>query len=276
MWLDLCGTDLLTLKYFPLFPNVPSTRQLLPGLDITQLGSNYGKRVFGYLVAPTSGKYSFRLTTSGSAEFWLSTEDKPHNNRRMFCLEKGKTASGEVNLRNSQWYYFEILHKHGRYQWFDYTLLEWKIGKSNYAKISSQHLRSYQDDREIRENVVNIDSFVQPGLEMHHNQHKTTTDPFEAEKITRETLYKLPFISADLIKDLFPYCAHKPDYLVTYKLARYGSEWENIYAAIYPSAETNLTDARGVIRFGNDVLEEGNALKIVQMVMKQLKIKNLT
>ena len=276
MWLDLCGTDLLTLKYFPLFPNVPSTRQLLPGLDITQLGSSYGKRVFGYLVAPTSGKYSFQLTASGSAEFWLSTDDKPHNNRRMFCLEKGKTsASGEVHLRNFQWYYFEILHKHGRYQWFDYILLEWKIGKSDYSKILPKYLRSYQNDRAIRENVVNVDSFVQPGLEIHLKQDKTTTDSFEAKKITRETIYKLPFISADLIKDLFPYCAHKPDYLVTYKLARYGSKWENIYAATYPSDETNLTDVRGVIRFGNDVLEEGNALKIVQMVMTQFKLKKL-
>jgi len=276
MWLDLCGSDLLTLKYFPLFPNVPSTRQLFPGLDIAQLGSNYGKRVFGYIIAPTGGKYSFRWTASGSAEFWLSTNDEPHNSRCIFCMgNEGKTAFSDVLFHNSQWYYFEILHKHGRYKWYDSILLEWKSDESDYTKIPAKYLRSYQDDREIGDNVVNIDSFVQPGLEMHLKHHQTT-EFFDNPKITRETIYKLPFISSDLVKDLFPYCDYKPDYLVTYKLTRYGSKWENIYAAIYPADSTNTTDILGAVRFGNDVLEDENALKVVQMVMKQFKFKKLT
>ncbi|KAK3747750.1 hypothetical protein QZH41_000506 [Actinostola sp. cb2023] len=44
---------------------------------------------------------------------------------------------------------------------------------------------------------------------------------------------------------------------------------------VYPSDDTNVTDSSGMLRFGNDVMEENKALEIVEMVLAQFKKKGL-
>ncbi|KAK3736338.1 hypothetical protein QZH41_020811, partial [Actinostola sp. cb2023] len=231
---------------------------------------------FGYLVAPESAGYSFRWKASGSTEFWLSTDNKPQNSKCLAYRKEGITTITElkVELQKSKWYYFEVLHQHGGRQRNDYFKLEWRIAQgTDYGAVPWTNLRSYQHDLDILGDVVNVQSFPPLGLEMHGGNGKLKTG--SSSLVSREEIYKLPFIPAKTIKDLFPECQYKPDYLVNYKVDRYGSKWENIYSSIYPSDDTNVTDSSGFVTFGNDVLEKEKALEIVDMVIGQFHKKGL-
>lgn len=275
LWYHLCGTDLRTLLYYPCFPNVPSARILYPSLQIKNLGKSYGKRVFGFIVAPESSEFLFRLKASGTAEFWLSSDKSPTNCKIQISSPDFVITKESVKLKRSNFYYFEILHKHGGSKKEDFINLEWKfVGKNKFQPISAEYLQGFQDDTHIAGDVVNPKSFPPSGLQIHRKNIPERTKAAD-EIYHRQDIYKLPFLPQHLIKNLFPKCPYKPKYLVNHKLERYGSKWENIYSALYPSDKSNATESNGFIDFGNDVLEESEALKIVDMVKKQFKEEGL-
>lgn len=278
LWYDLCGTDLRTLLFFPLFPNVPSSRNLYQSLTINNLAKSNGKRLFGFIVPPESTEFLFRLKASGTAEFWLSSDKNPQHCKKQISTSQQTDVviSQEIfKLKASKLYYFEILHKHGGSRKEDFINLEWKLdGRENFQQISANFLHSFQDDIHISGDVVNPKSFPPPGLPIHRKYLRERTK-VASETYNREDIYKLPFIPQHLIKNLFPKCPYNPKYLVKHKLKRYGSKWENIYSSLYPSDNSNVTESNGFINFGNDVLEESEALKIVDMVKNQFKEKGL-
>ncbi|XP_031569204.1 beta-1,4-N-acetylgalactosaminyltransferase 3-like [Actinia tenebrosa] len=280
LWFNLCGSDLRTLLYFPCFPNVPSARKLYPSLEIKNLGESYGKRVFGFIVAPESTGVLFRLKASGTAEFWLSSDKNPQNCRRILQIASPQGTdfliSDEfIELKRSNFYYFEILHKHGGSREKDFISLEWKFGeKNNFQQISAKYFHGYQDDLHIAGDVVNPKSFPLAGLKI-HRKNISERAKVANEIYHREDIYQLPFFPQQLIKDLFPKCPYKPKYLIKRKLERYGSKWENIYSSLYPSDNSNVTESNGFVTFGNDVLGESEALKVVDMVKKQFVDKGL-
>ena len=98
------GTTLLTSFSTPLY-----------------FGEQYGSRIKGYLCVPTTGDYTFYISTDDDGELWLSTDANP-NNKRLIASVSGFTSPNEYYKYPSQTsktiyliagnkYYIEALQK---------------------------------------------------------------------------------------------------------------------------------------------------------------------
>jgi parallel beta-helix repeat protein len=120
VWNNTTGND---VNQIPL-QNNPSTTSPLGALEgPVNVGENYGARIRGFLIPPTTGKYTFWISADDSGEMWLSTNASPANKQKVAYTvswnnskEWNKFASQkstEIVLQAGQKYYLEILHKQG-------------------------------------------------------------------------------------------------------------------------------------------------------------------
>lgn len=119
-WTGIGGTALNSVNW----TSVPSGSESITSFEgPTNWADDYGSRIRGYLVAPTSGTYTFWVATDDDGELWLSTTDQPAdkvmiasvagwtNNREWNKYASQKSAT--IALMAGQQYYIEVLHKEG-------------------------------------------------------------------------------------------------------------------------------------------------------------------
>lgn len=271
VWDEICGDNLQTLRHFPLFPNMPAKRALQSALSISQFGENYGFRIFGFLVPPETGVYHFQLVSSGSSELWVSKSNDPKTSELVCQVapnEEKEDSCKTIFLKGNSSYYIEVLHRHGVHIRDDNFVVKWRPSGDDgikFSHISSRYLRAFQDDQHVLEYDVDFHSFPEAGLPMHRK------DPFShrEEVVHRQQFYNLPFIEAE-VNDLFSSCPYTPSYIVRGSLRRYAGVWETHYTSIFPSDNSNITSENGFVSFGNDVLEEETAKRLVKMVTERL------
>ncbi len=102
----------------------PDEVNTITTLETPQFYANeYGARIRGYLCAPESGEYFFRIASDDNSELWLSTDENPGNKQRIAHV-RGYTAPRQWNkymeqlsdgimLQAGNRYYIEVLHKEG-------------------------------------------------------------------------------------------------------------------------------------------------------------------
>jgi hypothetical protein len=100
-WTDIDGCDapdLITATNN--FAGAPDTIKRLGNLLETEtfVANNYGVRMKGWLVPPVSGNYRFWISSDGSGEFWLSTNDDPAN-VDIRCFQPSSSSSRD-------WFYY--------------------------------------------------------------------------------------------------------------------------------------------------------------------------
>ena len=118
------GGTVSDLTSSPNYPDSPSSSttwtQLDSGLNV---GTSYGHRIHGVIVAPTSGDYTFWIASDDHSQLSLSTDSLP-NGAAVIASVSGYTGyqawdakasqkSSTVSLEAGKAYYFEILHKEG-------------------------------------------------------------------------------------------------------------------------------------------------------------------
>ena len=95
-WNNITGGAVSNLTSNVNYPNNPSssgTRTLFEML--TNQGSNFGIKMYGYLCPPTTGTYTFWIASDNSAELWLSTTSSP--------LTKIRIAYNTSSTNSRQW-----------------------------------------------------------------------------------------------------------------------------------------------------------------------------
>lgn len=276
-WNDLCNNNIQSLRNHPMFPKVPSTRQYISNLELSNQGENHGKRIFGYLELSQNIRVEFKLFSSGSSEFWVSTNFSPEN-CRIICSIDNRRKHEEicreaVSFEPSKLYYFEILHKHGTSN--DHLKLKWKIfGRSGgYELIPAKHFRRFQDDKLIADDTVHFESFPSPNLPMHH-ENGFPKAKFNNAKIGRSTIFRLPFMDDADTKHLFPSCSYSPSYLLgNLPLKKYESIWRGHYTAVFPPDNSTLHYSllNNIPSFGNDVMDKIVAADVVDIITDAIK-----
>lgn len=107
-------------------PPTPLIDDTLTRLEIPQSNpdlNEYAQWLRGWIIAPETGDYSFRIASDDSSEFWLSSNNDP-SNKSLRSSVSGWTNPGEwekypsqqsapVTLTAGQPYYFEIFHQEG-------------------------------------------------------------------------------------------------------------------------------------------------------------------
>lgn len=118
VWFDVTGTAVSDLTGSAAFAGSPGLTDSLLAFESEGLGTNYGQRVSGYLLAPETGPYVFHLASDDAAQLWLSLDMNPAN--RALIVEEpvagarrdwSKRVSAPVTLQAGGLYYIEALHK---------------------------------------------------------------------------------------------------------------------------------------------------------------------
>jgi uncharacterized protein (DUF1800 family) len=119
VWTGVGGTSISSIQ----LTTPPASTSVLTSLAAPgNSGDNFGARIRGYITAPSSGNYYFWLSSSDSAEFWLSNDAEVVNSFKRASVTGGgiipqswpsAVKSPWMALENGKRYYFEILHKSG-------------------------------------------------------------------------------------------------------------------------------------------------------------------
>ncbi len=138
LWRDIEGlhvSDLLKNERFFITPDFQG--------ELTQLNapwtaySNFGQRLRGYLIAPVTGEYRFRVSGDDAATLWLGEGESKFTKQPLIelktwtrYLEWGKVRaqmSAPVSLQAGQRYYLEVLHK--EVAWGDHLTVSWSFAE---------------------------------------------------------------------------------------------------------------------------------------------------
>ena len=119
IWAGLSGWD--GVADIPL-TTPPTTSRVLTTLDMPRNWSDqYGTRIRGYIVPPTTGNYTFWIASDDQSELWISTDDQPANLvKRAYVLTytgwkqwtvEPNQKSPILALTAGQEYYFEAIQR---------------------------------------------------------------------------------------------------------------------------------------------------------------------
>lgn len=151
---DITGSRLINLASSSKYPNYPDVTAQLNQFEYgPNIGDNYGARVRGYICAPTTGNYTFYLTSDEQSELWLSTDDNPASIRRIAYIEKSvgfrawlANVTGRslpVRLVKGVRYYVEAVHKEGTGA--DHLSVGWALPNGVFeGPIAGSRLSPYQ------------------------------------------------------------------------------------------------------------------------------------
>ena len=131
-WADVAGSSISSI---PVTTAPTNVTELSSFEAPSNVASNYGQRVRGYITAPATGSYVFWIASDDNGELWLSTDENPANKRRIAYVngwtdprqwDKYTTQkSAAITLQAGRKYYIEALHKEG---WGgDHLAVGWKL-----------------------------------------------------------------------------------------------------------------------------------------------------
>ena len=156
VWTGISGNAVTDLTSSPNYPNSPNSTSYptsfsrASGLD----GNNYGTRWRGYILAPTTGNYTFTAVSDDASVVYLSYNADPLYKREI-CSVPGWTNQNEytkyaqqtsaaIPLVAGRYYYVEMLHKEGSST--DHCALFWQTPTNgNRVVIPGSALARWQD-----------------------------------------------------------------------------------------------------------------------------------
>ncbi|MBN1359707.1 MAG: hypothetical protein JW993_03895 [Sedimentisphaerales bacterium] len=121
-WLNVGGKTVADLTSDPRCPDHPDGSEPLDLFEgPTNWANDYGSRLYGWLMPPESGPYSFWIASDETSELWLSTDEDPAR-ARLIAAVHGRTNARQwdkyatqrsqlIALQAGRKYYIEALMK---------------------------------------------------------------------------------------------------------------------------------------------------------------------
>ncbi len=144
LFTGISGNAISDLINSPNYPHNPTSVNYPTSFQGPEnLTNNYGTRMRGYILAPTTGNYTFTATSDDQSVVYLSPNADP-NLKQVICHVPGYTGTTEYNKYPSQisapvhlvagrYYYVEMLHKEG--SGGDHLALRWQTPTNNSRVI---------------------------------------------------------------------------------------------------------------------------------------------
>jgi PKD repeat protein/glucose/arabinose dehydrogenase len=191
----ISGSSVADLVNSPNFPDSPTSTNNPTSFQATSnIGSNYGTRFRGYILAPTTGNYTFTAVSDDASVVYLSLNADPRYKREI-CSVPGFTNVAEFNkypsqvsapiaLQAGKYYYVEMLHKEG--SGGDHVALFWQTPtNSTRAVIPGSALARWQDCTPSVNLRAFLDGPYNPTTQLMNDGLRTaglipTTEPFTA------------------------------------------------------------------------------------------------
>lgn len=123
-WGGISGSTVNDLLNSPNYPGNPTTVTYPTSFQVSpSVNNNFGTRMRGYIIAPTTGNYVFTCTSDDASAVYLSPNAEPQY-KQLICSVSGWTNEAEFNKEPGQtsaavplvagrYYYVEMLHKEG-------------------------------------------------------------------------------------------------------------------------------------------------------------------
>eukprot|EP00731_Ephydatia_muelleri_P026581 Em0018g681a len=291
VWRRVVGFMVNDLRMNEEFPNKPTTRTTISTLRVefneTAGYSNdkgmYGHRIYGYLVPPTSGEYSFiveatRITCAFSVELWLSTDHDPMKSRKILAghrppvvpppnvtripLSYTVPSPRSTRLEDGRVYYFEFFEK--AFDGAIVTEVKWKIpGASNYTSLPPSYFAmAIQLNKTTGQYVESPMATALlgplPTLVLQHQRTQALGDTV---------------IAASSVEFL-PSCSFRAEYASEHKVKRYKGVYEVFESTVFPPDDTWFRQNTAADT-GNGVINYTTASNIFTMYKNALEESTL-
>jgi hypothetical protein len=155
-WNGIAGTAVSNLTSNAAYPNSPTGSTQPNSFEApSNIGDNYGQRMYGLVKAPSTGSYTFYIASDDDSQLWISTDATPANKLASpiasvsggwnFSREWTKypsQTSAPITLTAGQTYYIEALMKEA--SGGDVLAVGWKVpGSSTIDVVPGSCLSPY-------------------------------------------------------------------------------------------------------------------------------------
>ena len=266
IWQDLCGGEVKVLRNSPLYPSYPSEKKIIREFSEFQIEDNkveYGQRITGFLNPVMNGSHRFAIASDDSSELWLSPSENPEEKQLIASVfVEGATGwtrkneidkypsqiSRDIELRNGDRYYIEVLHKQGTGDGFVQVFWS-KPGITEFKLISSEYLSS---------------SSVSPKLDaMSQVLAKRLAISPQTTRKNLSTFYTLPSLSEG---NYLPVCTYKSSFITRDKIDRKHGVYLVYLSNVFPQDDTFMGSKGNVWSWSNRVSDK----EIVQSVVDKM------
>ena len=266
IWQDLCGGEVKVLRNSPLYPSYPSEKKIIREFSEFQIEDNkveYGQRITGFLNPVMNGSHRFAIASDDSSELWLSPSENPEEKQLIASVfVEGATGwtrkneidkypsqiSRDIELRNGDRYYIEVLHKQGTGNGFLQVFWS-KPGITEFKLISSEYLSS---------------SSVSPKLDaMSQVLAKRLAISPQTTRKNLSTFYTLPSLSEG---NYLPVCTYKSSFITRDKIDRKHGVYLVYLSNVFPQDDTFMGSKGNVWSWSNRVSDK----EIVQSVVDKM------
>lgn len=162
-WSGVSGTS---VSQIPVNSEPTSITELMILEGPSNVGTNYGSRIRGYICPPETGGYVFWISSNDHSELWLSADDDPANRRRIAYLDRAtgprewqryaSQSSGTLWLTEGQTYYIEVLHKQGIGT--DHVAVGWMLPSGELERpIPGSRLSPFMPEGNFTARMANAD-----------------------------------------------------------------------------------------------------------------------
>lgn len=155
-WGGITGGNVSDLINSPNYPDNPTTVTFPTSFQVAPSANNdFGTRMRGYIIAPTTGNYVFTCTSDDASAVYLSPNAEPQY-KQLICSVPGWTGETEydkypttqvsapVHLVAGRYYYVEMLQKEGAGG--DHLALRWQTPTNgNRVVVPGSALARWQD-----------------------------------------------------------------------------------------------------------------------------------
>jgi len=151
-WLGISGGTVADLTNHPRYPDSPDGSELLDLFEgPTHWDDDYGSRLYGWLVPPDSGEYTFWIASDDCSELWLST-DEDSDSAQLIAFVDGWTNTHEwtkyasqkshaIPLQARQKYYIEAVMKEA--SGGDNISVAWQSTSFNFEVIPGEYVDTF-------------------------------------------------------------------------------------------------------------------------------------
>lgn len=124
VWTGMPGNDIASLTGHPDYPKNPTESEFMKNFEtLENSGDDYAEVYRGYVHPPTSGEYTFWISSDDAGELWLSGNEDPKDIKRIANIDnysefrKWDAQPGQkspaIKLEAGKKYYVEARHKEG-------------------------------------------------------------------------------------------------------------------------------------------------------------------